>query len=205
MDASEHIIIIGRQYGSGGRKLGKLLASDLGIPYYDKELLHEAASSLGFRADLFEEADERRRHKFASMISANYGASSYFSSGAMHDGTLYQMQSDVIRRLLEKGPCVMVGRTADYIGRDMPHLVSLFLHADKQERIKRTLERMPQMSEREVDSWLDRQDARRRDYYNYYTGRKWGHAANYDICINTSNLAIEQTAEIVKLFLKSRS
>lgn len=204
MEPSEHIIIIGRQYGSGGRRLGKFLAADLGIPYYDKELLHEAASSLGIRADLFEMADERRRSKFASMISANYGASSYFSSGAMHDGTLYQMQSDVIRRLLEKGPCVIVGRTADYIGRDLPHLVSLFLHADKPVRIKRTLERMPDMEEREADSWLDRQDSRRQDYYNYYTGRKWGHASNYDICINTSKLTVEQTADIVKLFLRSR-
>lgn len=205
MDSAGNIIVIGRQYGSGGRKLGKLLATDLQIPYYDKELLHEAASTLGIRPELFERADECRRSKFASMLSANYGATSYFTSGAMHEGTLYQMQSDVIRMLLEKGPCVIVGRTADYIGRDLPHLVSLFLHADKDVRIRRSMERMPEMSEEDISVWLDRQDTQRRSYYNYYTGRKWGHADNYDLCINTSNLDVRQTADIVKLFINNRN
>lgn len=201
---SEHIIVIGRQYAAGGRQLGRLLAKRLGIPYYDKELLREAADSLGFRPDLFEMSDEKRPGRWASMLSANYGASNYFTSGAMHGGTLYQMQSHAIRQLLEKGPCVVVGRTADYIGRDMENLVSIFLHADKGERVRRALERAPEMEGKDVASWLETLDNERRDYYNYYTGRHWGHADNYDLCINTTSQPPEQTADIVELFLKSR-
>lgn len=204
MKPEDHIIVIGRQYGSGGRLLGKLLARRLGIPYYDKELLREAADKQGFRADLFEQADEKRPSRLMSMVGANYGASTYFTSGALNGGTLYQMQSDVIRGLLEKGPCVIVGRTADYIGRDLPNLVSLFLHADKEVRARRTLERNPQMRTEEASLWLDRQDTARSEYYNYYTGRKWGKADNYDFCINTSRLTPEQTCEMVELLLRYR-
>lgn len=204
MKPEDHIIVIGRQYGSGGRQLGRLLSRRLGIPYYDKELLREAADKLGFRADLFEQADEKRPSRLMSMVGANYGASTYFTSGAMNGGTLYQMQSDVVRGLLEKGPCVVVGRTADYIGRDLPNLISIFLHADKEVRVRRTLERNPQMRTEDVALWLDRQDTARSDYYNYYTGRKWGKADNYDFCINTSRLAPEQTCEMVELLLKYR-
>lgn len=204
MKPEDHIIVIGRQYGSGGRQLGKLLSRRLGIPYYDKELLREAADKLGFRADLFEQADEKRPSRLMSMVGANYGASTYFTSGALNGGTLYQMQSDVIRNLLEKGPCVIVGRTADYIGRDLPNLISLFLHADKEVRARRTLERNPRMKAEDAALWLDRQDTARSDYYNFYTGRKWGSADNYDFCINTSRLTPEQTCEIVELLLKYR-
>ena len=204
MKPEEHIIVIGRQYGSGGRQLGKLLAESLGMSYYDKELLREASDRLGFRADLFERADEKRPSRFMSMVGATYGASTYFTSGAMNGGTLYKMQSDVIRNLLEKGPCVIVGRTADYIGRDLPNLVSIFLCAGKEERVRRTLERNPLLKAEDVNDWLDRKDSERAAYYNYYTGRKWGHADNYDLCLNTTGLTTEQTCEIVKLLLVHR-
>ena len=129
MKRSDFVIVIGRQYGSGGRELGQMLARRLGIPYYDKALLSEAAGRLGFRADLFERADEKRPSFFSSLLSANYGSSTYFAPGAMHNATLYQMQSDVIRNLMDS-PCVIVGRTADYIGRERKNVVSIFLHAD---------------------------------------------------------------------------
>lgn len=204
MNPGGHIIVIGRQYGSGGRQVGRLLASRLGVPYYDRELLREAADKLGFRADLFEKADERRPSRLMSMIGANYGASTYFASGDMTGGALYQMQSDVIRSLIAQGPCVIVGRTADYIAREMPGLVSLFLHADKQVRVRRTLARKPDMDAETASVWLDRQDTARADYYNYYTGRKWGHADNYDLCVDTSRLTPEQTCEVVELLLRHR-
>lgn len=208
MSPKEHIIVIGRQYGSGGRKLGQMLAERLGLPYYDKELLNEAANSLGFRSDLFEKADEKRGSKFFSMLGAAYGASTYFTAGAMHSGTLYQMQSDVIRKIMEKGPCVIVGRTADYIGRDLPHLISLFLYADKPTRVSRTQQRedrVSRLSREEISQWLDHHDSVRADYYNYYTGRKWGDAMNYDLCINTSDLTPEQTSDIVELFIRHKN
>lgn len=205
MKPQEYIIVIGRQYGSGGRRLGRMLAEVLGIPYYDKELLREAADSMGFRSDLFEKVDERRSSKFLSMLGAACGASTYFTSGALHDGALYQMQSDVIRSLLTSGPCIIVGRTADYIGRDLPNLVSLFLYADKDVRIRRTMARRDAADEQQSAIWIDRQDSIRADYYNYYTGRKWGSADNYDLCINTSRLTPEQTCELVLQYLKHRA
>lgn len=201
----DYIVVIGRQYASGGRRLGHELSAMLGVPYYDKELLREAADSLGFRPDLFEKADERHGSRIFSLIGASYGAASYFTAGGMHEGTLYQMQSDAIRKLLEKGPCVIVGRTADYIGRDLSNLVSIFLHADKQERIRRTLQRNPSMTQENVSLWLDKQDTTRRDYYNFYTGRKWGHADNYDLCLNTSRLDPAHATALVYQFLKSRA
>lgn len=200
----DHIIVIGRQYGSGGRQLGRLLSQKLGIPYYDKELLKEAAHTLGFRSDVFEKSDEKRSSKLVSILEAACGATSYFTQGALHDDTVYKLQSDVIRALLQKGPCVIVGRTADYIGRDMPNLVSLFLHADKQVRINRALKRNDISSREQGTSMIDRKDSIRADYYNYYTGHKWGHADNYDLCINTTHLNIEQVADLVISYLNHR-
>ncbi|MCM1005064.1 MAG: cytidylate kinase-like family protein [Prevotella sp.] len=203
MKPQDFIIVIGRQYGSGGRRLGRLLAEKLSIPYYDKELLSEAATSLGFRSDIFEKADERRNSKLFSLIGAACGASTYFTAGALHDDTVYQFQSDVIRALLEKGSCVIVGRTADYIARDLPNTVSLFLCADREVRVARAIERNAVPVRHDPSAWLDRQDAVRADYYNYYTGRKWGRAENYDLCINTSNLQVEQATELVLSYLNN--
>ena len=204
MKPQDFIIVIGRQYGSGGRLLGRHLAEQLGVPYYDKELLSEAADSLGFRSDIFEKSDEKRSSKLFSILEAACGANTYFTSGALHDDTVYKLQSDVIRSLLEKGPCVIVGRTADYIGRDLPNLVSIFLHADKQERVKRLMERGDVDNEQHAVSMINQQDSKRADYYNYYTGRKWGHADNYDLTLNTSHLSVEQLTESVLLFLNHR-
>ncbi len=178
MKRSDFVIVIGRQYGSGGRELGQMLARRLGIPYYDKALLSEAAGRLGFRADLFERADEKRPSFFSSLLSANYGSSTYFAPGAMHNATLYQMQSDVIRNLMDS-PCVIVGRTADYIGRERKNVVSIFLHADNAYRVSRT----------------------RQTYYNYFTGRKWGDAANYHLSLCTSLFSTERAADLVCRYL----
>lgn len=197
-----HIIVIGRQYAAGGRALGHLLSARLNIPYYDKELLSHAADELGLRPDLFERSDERRRSKLISMVGASYGASTYFTDGALHEGNLYRLQSDVIRQLLERGPCVVVGRTADYIGRDLPNLLSIFLHAHTPVRLDRAMKRHHFNSTREAEDWITRRDNIRKDYYNYYTGRRWGHAPNYDLCLDTSALNPEQAADIVQLFLK---
>lgn len=204
MKPQDCIIVIGRQYGSGGRLLGRQLADKLGIPYYDKELLRQAADTLGFRSDVFEKSDEKRSSKLFSLLEAACGSNNYFTSGAMHDDTIYKLQSDVIRSLLEKGPCVIVGRTADYIGRDLPNLVSIFLHADKKERVQRLLERHDVENEQQAISMINQKDSKRADYYNYYTGRKWGHADNYDLTLNTSRLTIDQLAESVILFLNHR-
>ncbi len=173
MKRSDFVIVIGRQYGSGGRELGQMLARRLGIPYYDKALLSEAAGRLGFRADLFERADEKRPSFFSSLLSANYGSSTYFAPGAMHNATLYQMQSDVIRNLMDS-PCVIVGRTADYIGRERKNVVSIFLHADNAYRVSRTHCLHPGLPDDSAAmEIMAKKDAERQTYYNYFTGRKF--------------------------------
>ncbi len=204
MQRSDFVIVIGRQFGSGGRKLGKILASRLGLPYYDKEMLSKASEELGFRPDLFEKVGEKRPSLFASVLGANYGSSSYFASGAMHNSTLYQMQSDVIRRLIES-PCVIVGRTADYIGRGKTNLVSIFLHADDADRIARIRSRSPQVvSDSQARELMSKYDNDRMTYYNYFTGRKWGDAATYHLSLHTSGMTLEQAADVVLAYIDAR-
>ena len=201
MKRSDFVIVIGRQYGSGGRELGQMLARRLGIPYYDKALLSEAAGRLGFRADLFERADEKRPSFFSSLLSANYGSSTYIAPGAMHNATLYQMQSDVIRNLMDS-PCVIVGRTADYIGRERKNVVSIFLHADNAYRVSRTHCLHPGLPDDSAAmEIMAKKDAERQTYYNYFTGRKWGDAANYHLSLCTSLFSTERAADLVCRYL----
>ena len=120
-------IIIGRQFGAGGRELGELLAKKLGIPYYDRSLLKVAAQRLGFDEEIFDNADERKPSILRSMLSINYGAmAADYSISSLNREKIYMAQSDVIRQLAQEGPAVFVGRTADYITRDMPHRLSIF-------------------------------------------------------------------------------
>lgn len=204
MKPSDFVIVIGRQFGSGGRRLGQILAQRLSIPYYDKELLSKAAEELGFRADLFEKADEKRPSLFASLLSANYGASSCFTPGGLQNSTLYQFQSDVVRRLIEH-PCVIVGRTADYIGRDKSNLLSLFLHADDKDRVARIKKRSDvQLEDSRVRELMEKRDNDRMTYYNYFTGRRWGHASNYHLSLSTSGMTLEKIADVVCAYLDSR-
>lgn len=203
MASSNKIIVIGRQFGSGGRRLGKMLAQKRGIPYYDKELLSEAASRLGFRADIFETADERKPSLMRSMFSAANGSSTYFTGGGFNSERIYQLQSDVIRQLMDEGPCVIVGRTADYIGRDRDELLSVFLHSELDDRVANVKESNQQMSDSAIRDMIRKTDSKRRNYYNYFTGRNWGEAANYDMTFNTSRLSLEAIADIISSALDS--
>ncbi|MBD5230681.1 MAG: cytidylate kinase-like family protein [Bacteroidales bacterium] len=204
MSDPKFVIVIGRQYGSGGRKLGKRLSERLGVAYYDKELLSEAASRLGFRADLLEKADERPPSPLRSMLGANLGSSTWFTSGAMHSDTIYKVQSDVIRAIAEQGSCVIVGRTADYILRDHPGLLSIFLHADIEDRVKEVMtNEAPDKSYREVREQIEKRDADRKAYYNNYTGRNWGVASNYHLTLSSSRLPLEAIEELILSALRT--
>jgi len=205
MSAPKFVIVIGRQYGSGGRELGKRLAERLNIPYYDKELLIEAAGRLGFRMDLLEKVDEKPPSPLRSLLAASVGSSSWFSSGALQSETLYQLQSDVIRAILDREACVIVGRTADYIARSHPGLVSIFLHADISDRIARVAGRdSVDLSGSDMKEAILRKDNARRDYYNYFTGRDWGAASNYHLSLSSSLLDMEGIEAVVMAYLKAR-
>lgn len=195
---SDFVIVIGRQYGAGGRRLGKLLAEKLNIPYYDKELLAEAAHSLGFSPEFFKKADEKRPSFIRSLLSFNYGATSAADNrGALTEENLYQLQSQVIRSICEKGSCVIVGRTADYVMRDHPGLLSIFVHAPEQTRAENILSRGESASIEEALEKAHKNDKCRESYYNYYTNRTWGTAANYDLTIDSSKFTLDEIASFI--------
>lgn len=195
---NDFIIVIGRQYGAGGRKLGKRLAETLNVPYYDKELLSEAADALGFSKELFLKADEKKPSILRSFLSFNYGSpSASFSSYTLTDDNLYRAQSDVIKSICEKGSCVIVGRTADYVMRDHPGLVSIFVHAPEEHRAKAILERGEAKSMEEALEKARKFDRSRESYYNYFTNRHWGHADNYDLTFNSSRLSTEALLPLI--------
>lgn len=195
---NDFIIVIGRQYGAGGRKLGKRLAETLNVPYYDKELLSEAADALGFSKELFLKADEKKPSILRSFLSFNYGSpSASFSSYTLTDDNLYRAQSDVIKSICEKGSCVIVGRTADYVMRDHPGLLSIFVHAPEEHRAKAILERGEAKSMEEALEKARKFDRSRESYYNYFTNRHWGRADNYDLTFNSSRLSTEALLPLI--------
>lgn len=198
MSSLPFIIVIGRQFGCGGQELGKLLAERMGVPYYDKNLLNEAAKRMGFDTAIFDRADERKPSFFRSILSLNYGATSPDTmNNYLCNEQLYAVQSDVIRRLASEGTCIFVGRTADYITREMPGLVSIFLHADITDRAKRICSRCDCTDFDNAIELARKKDKLREEYYNYFTGRNWGQAANYDLCFNTSKMEISEIADII--------
>lgn len=200
MDKNNPIIVIGRQYGSGGRQLGRLLAEKLGVTYYDKELIDEAARRQGVRADIFDSADERKPSLLRSMLGAACGSPTYFNGGSFSQERVYQLQSEAIRQIMDESDgCVIVGRTADYIGRERDNLISIFLHAPIEHRVK-NISSAPEadgLTENRIRDMISRHDARRKDYYNYFTGRSWGHADNYHLCFDSSRLPVEKIADII--------
>lgn len=205
MHNKQTTIIIGRQYGAGGRELGEILAGRLNIPYYDRFLLRKAAERLGFEQHIFDDADEKRPSILRSIFSTNFGASyADYSLGALNREKIYMAQSDTIRQLALEGPAVFVGRTADYITRDLPDTLSIFLHADIDDRAKRVLDRCECQCICDAKEFALKRDKMRQDYYNYFTGRNWGEAANYDITFNTSTLPIPMIADIIIDYLAKR-
>ena len=199
------IVTIGRQFGSGGREIGQKLAEMLGIAYYDKELMAMAAKDSGLCEEFFEKADERVSGNLSYAFSLGYsymGAYAPFNDILSNDG-LFKLQSDTIRSLAEKQSCVMVGRCADYILRNEPSCVSVFIHNTAENRINRIME-YDKVTEQEAKDRMASIDKSRSSYYNYYTGKKWGHSASYDLCINSSLLGLEETEKFIVTFIKKR-
>lgn len=199
----DFVIVIGRQFGAGGRRLGKQLAETLKVPYYDKELLAEAAGALGFSQDIFQKADEKKPSMFRSFLSFNLGSpSASFDNYALNDDNLYRAQSEVIRSICKKGSCVIVGRTADYVMRDHPGLLSIFIHAPEEHRAQAILSRGDAATKDEAIDRLRKNDRSRESYYNYYTNRNWGRADNYDLTFDSSRIPQEQIIALIAEVLK---
>lgn len=201
-DNSKIIINVGRQIGSGGGEIARLLATKFGCKLYDKELLNLAAKESGFSEKFFEQNDENRGffkslfHMHAPLV----GDSNMYSNNFSQEG-LFLIQSEAIRKAANEGSCVFVGRTADYILRDCPNAVSIFITADLDERVKRVSQRM-NIDEEAARKFIEDKEDQRSTYYNYYTGKRWGHSSSYDLCVNSSILGIEATADYVAAFIE---
>lgn len=194
------VIVIGRQYGSGGRRIGKMLAQSLGIGYYDQALLAEASERLGYSPDIFVARDEKRPSFFRSMLSLNYGAPVMnVGQQTMSAETIYSLQSKVIREICENESCVIVGRSADYVLRDHPCMLSIFVHANDDDRANAIIKRGEASDKHSALELASKRDSQRQDFYNYFTNREsWGKAANYHLSINASMVSDKTLLTIVK-------
>lgn len=196
------IIVIGRLYGAGGRNIGRELARRFNLPYYDRELLSEAATRLGISRHVFDSADERRPSLLGSLLNFGNGISEAFARTPMSREGIYEAQSRVIRQLASEGGAVFVGRSADYILRHHPGLVSIFLHAPEDIRVKRILERGEAEDEARARERLRHADNDRENFYNYFTGRPWGHADNYDLTLDSTHLDVQSAADLLESFIR---
>lgn len=196
------IINIGRQVGSGGRRIAKMLADDFGCSFYDKELLNIAAKESGFSAKFFEQNDECKGF-FKSLFHAHVpllGENNFYDNTFSQE-SLYKFQSDAISKAAEEGSCVFVGRTADYVLRERKDTVNIFIASNLADRIKVVATRHG-LDEEAARKYIEEKEDTRASYYNYYTGKKWGHAENYDLCVNSSVLGIEETEKYIAAFIR---
>ena len=187
------IINIGRSFGSGGGYVGQAIGKKLGIPFYDNQLISKVAEESGYSKSLF--AGEEKRSLFS--VSSFFASSrfSYMDSGYVNDDVMFNIQSEVIRSIADKGDAVIIGRCADYILRDRKCL-NVFISAPEEFRIQRLMKE-EQLSEDEAEKLMHKKDRTRETYYNYYTFGAWGQASNYNLCVDSSVLGIEGTADFI--------
>ena len=198
------IINIGRQIGSGGGLIAKMLAKDFNCKLYDKELLNLAAKESGFSEKFFEQNDEQKGF-MKSLFHIHlplFGENNFYKNNFSQEN-LYQFQSDAIRKAADEGSCVFVGRTADYVLRDRKNTVSIFITANMDHRIQRVCKRH-NLDRAAARKYILRGEDDRASYYNYYTGKRWGYSESYDLCINSSLLGIEETERFIATFIRKR-
>lgn len=192
------IINIGRQFGGGGLGVAYELGKKLGIPVYDKELIAKAAQDSGFSKGIFEESDEKKRlFSLSSIFASRFGDTENY----MSDRGLFKMQSETIRKIAEQGSAIIVGRCSDYILRDMECTLDVFLTSPLEVRAARIAERSGLALE-EAEKLAEEKDRNRAEYYNYYTFTDWGVASTYDLCLDSSVLGIEGTADMIIEFAR---
>lgn len=197
------IITIGRQFGSGGRSIGKKLAEKLGIAYYDKELINLASKESGICGEFFEKADEKTTGSLLKALAMGFSMNNaiFQSNDYLSNESLFQIQSDVIRKVAAEQSCILVGRCADYILREDPDCISVFISACPEDRIKRTME-YNKINEKEAEEYIHKADKSRASYYNYYTDKDWGAAESYDLCINSSLYGLDRTTDFIQTFVE---
>ena len=205
MENNKKIIInVGRQVGSGGRIIAKLLADEFGCQFYDKEILNLAAKESGFSEKFFEQNDEQRGfiQTLFSMHAPLISDNNFYNNKFSQDG-LFQFQSEAITKAANEGSCVFVGRAADYVLRTYPNVVNIFITANMKDRIKLVCQRLG-CDEKDAKKLIIDKESERASYYNYYTGKKWGHSCSYDLCINSSYMGLEKTSKFIGDYIRMR-
>ena len=201
----KHIIInVGRQLGSGGHDIGRMLALDFQAKYYDKEIMNLAAKESGFSEKFFEQNDEKKGF-FKGLFNIQ---TSHISGGSMYktnfsQESLFQFQSDAIQKAAKEGSCVFVGRCADYVLRDFPNTVNVFITASMKYRIEQIMNKQ-YLDHDAARKFIEQKESDRAAYYNYYTGKKWGAAESYDLCIDSSVLGLVESEKIIAAFIRKR-
>jgi cytidylate kinase len=197
------VITIGREFGSGGHEIGQKLAEKLGVKCYDKELLEIAAKESGLCEELFASQDEKPTNSFLySLVMDTYSlgySNSYMDMPINHKVFLAQFES--IKKLAKKGSCVIVGRCADYALDDNPYAISIFIKADLDKRIER-IKKLYELTDSKAADLIQKTDKRRASYYNYYSSKKWAEAGSYDLCIDSGELGIDGTNELILKYIE---
>lgn len=200
-----YVITIGRELGSGGKSIGEMMAKELGIPVYDRRLIMMAAQESGLAPEVFEKADEIPGKGLMSHILR--GLSSPFASfnslynNSMSKESLFQVQADIIRQKAAQESCIIVGRCSDYILREHPRHLDIFVRANYEDRVAQLMRRH-QCTDKEAKELIERIDEMRSEYHNFYAETNWGDSRAYDICVNSSTLGIEGTAELLLSFVR---
>ena len=200
MEKTNTIITIGREFGSAGREIGYKIADDFGIKLYDKEMLNRAAKESGICEELFEAHDEKPTNSFLYSLvmdtySLGYSSASYTDMPINHK--VFLAQFDAIKKIASEGPCILVGRCADYALEEFDNVLTVFIHAKMEARIRR-IARIYNLTDAKAKEMIQKTDKQRSSYYNYYTNKKWSDAESYDVCLDSSVLGIEGTAEAIK-------
>lgn len=203
-------ITIGRQLGAGGLEIAKKLSEIFNIPVYDKELINIASKESGISAEFFENADESPNKKgglfssiFSNIAYNNYGG----TPSVLDERELYRIQSEIIREVASRGSAIFVGRCADYILRDIPNCMSVFITASDKDRVARLRKSVKMngfrnLNDEQLVDYMYKEDKKRAEYYNYYTFKEWGHSSSYHLCLNSSFYGSDKCAEIIAGHIK---
>ena len=201
------IITIGREFGSYGLDIGKRVAEELGLKLYDKDMLKRASKESGLCEEIFETHDEKPTNSFLYSLvmdtySLGYSSSSYADMPINHK--VFLAQFDAIKKIADEGPCVMVGRCADYALEDRKNVINVFIYADMDQRIRRIAQKYD-LTDAKAKDIIVKTDKKRASYYNYYTNKEWGDAKGYDLCLNSGKLGVYGTVKVILEYLKVRN
>ena len=198
---NKFVITIGRQFGSCGKEIGHELAKRFGIAFYDKELIALASKESGLCQEFFEKADEKNSGNLLQAFAAGFTFGPFQYNDFLSNDKLFQIQSDVIRKVAGEHSCVIVGRCADYILRDNKRCINVFVHAGMDERVKTVMNRQ-HISEQEARELIRKMDKTRPNYYNFYSDKEWGVASSYHLSVDSGLLGVHKTVDFIQKFVE---